>query len=133
MATGVSALNPAANYRLFDANNRLVQDDYLLSPKDLNTLDDLETIIASGCRLLKIEGRMKTPEYVYGITGLIGKASMLQSGIRQSKRLIISGRRKVFSRDFTKGHLFNEADLLNAYQVGKNQNVFNWQVVSPTC
>ena len=37
---------------------------YLLSKSDLNTLDILPLIIEAGIDALKIEGRMKTPEYV---------------------------------------------------------------------
>jgi putative protease len=35
---------------------------YLLSPKDMNTLEHIAEIAASGARSLKIEGRMKSPE-----------------------------------------------------------------------
>jgi len=41
---------------------------YLLSPKDMMTLDILDKIIAAGAASLKIEGRMKSPEYVYLVT-----------------------------------------------------------------
>ena len=37
---------------------------YLLSPKDMNTLDILPQLIETGVRSFKIEGRMKTPFYV---------------------------------------------------------------------
>lgn len=36
----------------------------LLSPRDIMTIDIMERIIAAGVTSLKIEGRMKTPEYV---------------------------------------------------------------------
>jgi len=41
---------------------------YLLSPKDMMTLDVLNDITAAGVASLKIEGRMKGPEYVYLVT-----------------------------------------------------------------
>jgi len=41
---------------------------YLLSPKDMMTLDILDKITATGVASLKIEGRMKSPEYVYLVT-----------------------------------------------------------------
>ena len=37
---------------------------YLLSPKDLNTLEILPQLIDAGVTSYKIEGRMKRPEYV---------------------------------------------------------------------
>ncbi len=126
---GLCAQPCRKNYRLFDANNRLVQDGYLLSPKDLNTLDDLETIIASGVDSLKIEGRMKTPEYVYGITRAYREGIDAAVGDKTIKTVDNQAVMQVFNRDFTRGHLFNEADLLNA-QVGKNRGVLIGQVVS---
>jgi len=41
---------------------------YLLSPKDMMTLEILDEIVATGVSSLKIEGRMKSPEYVYLVT-----------------------------------------------------------------
>jgi len=41
---------------------------YLLSPKDMMTLEILDEITESGVSALKIEGRMKSPEYVYTVT-----------------------------------------------------------------
>jgi len=126
---GLCAQPCRKNYRLFDENNRLVQEGYLLSPKDLNTLDDLETIIASGVDSLKIEGRMKTPEYVYGITRAYREGIDAAAGDKITKTVDNQAVMQVFNRDFTRGHLFNEADLLNA-QVGKNRGVLIGQVVS---
>lgn len=40
---------------------------YLLSPKDMCTIDDMKEIIDSGAYSFKIEGRMKRPEYVAGV------------------------------------------------------------------
>ncbi|MDZ5724935.1 U32 family peptidase [Acetobacterium sp. K1/6] len=128
---GLCAQPCRKNYRLFDENSRLVQEGYLLSPKDLNTLDDLETIIASGVDSLKIEGRMKTPEYVYGITRAYREGIDAAAGDKITKTVDNQAVMQVFNRDFTRGHLFNEADLLNA-QVGKNRGVLIGQVVSLT-
>ena len=41
---------------------------YLLSPQDLSGLDVLPDLVRSGVSSLKIEGRLKTPEYVAAIT-----------------------------------------------------------------
>lgn len=43
--------------------------EHLLSPKDLCTIDILPELIASGVASLKIEGRMKSPEYVAMVVG----------------------------------------------------------------
>lgn len=41
--------------------------EHLLSPKDLCTIEILPELVASGVDSLKIEGRMKSPEYVYAV------------------------------------------------------------------
>jgi len=41
---------------------------YLLSPQDLAGLEVLPELIRGGVASLKIEGRLKTPEYVANIT-----------------------------------------------------------------
>jgi putative protease len=47
-----------------------LQDNFLLSPKDLNTSEILPLLIEAGVSSLKIEGRMKRPEYVAGVVGI---------------------------------------------------------------
>ena len=46
---------------------------YLLSMKDLCSIELLPKIIESGACSLKIEGRMKSPEYVAGVTSIYRK------------------------------------------------------------
>lgn len=46
---------------------------YLLSPKDICSLDYIGDIITSGIRSLKIEGRMKSPEYVATVVRIYRK------------------------------------------------------------
>ena len=55
-------------YKLVDQHGKALHTDeageHLISPKDLLTLDILPKILAAGIASLKIEGRMKRPEYV---------------------------------------------------------------------
>lgn len=44
--------------------------EHLLSPKDLCTIDVLPELIEAGATSLKIEGRMKSPEYVKSVVGV---------------------------------------------------------------
>ena len=53
--------------------NRTVEKGYLLSSKDVCTLDIILQIIESGAMSFKIEGRMKTPEYVGIVTSIYRK------------------------------------------------------------
>jgi putative protease len=47
---------------------------YLLSPQDLSGLDVLPDLVRAGVASLKIEGRLKSPEYVASITRVYRKA-----------------------------------------------------------
>ena len=62
-------------YQVYEGERRLggIQDGFVLSPKDLNTIDLLPEIIESGVYSLKIEGRMKKPEYTAGVVQIYRK------------------------------------------------------------
>jgi U32 family peptidase len=59
-----------ANGQAVDLGGR----QYLLSPQDLSGLDVLPEIIQSGVTCLKIEGRLKAPEYVANVTKVYRQA-----------------------------------------------------------
>jgi len=42
-----------------------IDNEYIMSPKDLCTIDFLDQVMATGVSVLKIEGRGRAPEYVY--------------------------------------------------------------------
>lgn len=42
-----------------------IDNEYIMSPKDLCTIDFLDQVMATGVNVLKIEGRGRAPEYVY--------------------------------------------------------------------
>jgi U32 family peptidase len=52
----------------------LGDQQYLLSPQDLAGLELLPQIVAAGISCLKIEGRLKTPEYVASVTKIYRQA-----------------------------------------------------------
>jgi len=45
-----------------------IDNEYIMSPKDLNTIGFLDKILKAGVRVLKIEGRGRSPEYVKTVT-----------------------------------------------------------------
>ncbi|MDH5604697.1 MAG: U32 family peptidase [Cyclobacteriaceae bacterium] len=51
-----------------DGNELKVENEYIMSPKDLCTIEFVDKIMAAGVKVLKIEGRGKGPEYVYEVT-----------------------------------------------------------------
>lgn len=95
-------------------------NQYLLSTKDLNTLDYIGKLIERGVDSLKIEGRMKRPEYVYLVTSLYRKAIDNYIKFKETKitEEDIKNLKKLFNRQFTKGFLFNEENdnFVNTYR-----------------
>lgn len=79
---------------------------YVLSPKDLNTLEKIYELINAGVVSLKIEGRMKRPEYVATVVKMYRK--VLDLGIdslnEEEKKDVI----QIFNRGFTKGISFGD-------------------------
>lgn len=94
-------------YDLILDSKKVNQDNYLLSPKDLNCLKHLEPLIELGIDSLKIEGRMKRKEYVYFVVSLYRKAidSYFEKGIIDIKESDLFELKKIFNRGFTKGFL----------------------------
>lgn len=126
---GLCAQPCRKTYELLDEAGNFLAYGYLLSPKDLNTLEDIEAIVASGVDSLKIEGRMKTPEYVYGITRAYREKIDHVYGNTTEETMDKQAVMQVFNRDFTRGHLFDEPNILNT-QVGKNRGTLIGEVVA---
>ena len=97
-------------YDLIVDNKKINSNNYLLSTKDLNTLEHINELIDIGVDSIKIEGRMKRPEYVYLVVSLYRKA--IDHYIKNKKTNITNNDiyelKKLFNREFTKGFLFNE-------------------------
>ena len=63
-------------YQLYDEDGRQISREgqpFLMSPKDMCTLDLIPDLIESGVYSFKMEGRMKKPEYTAGITAVYRK------------------------------------------------------------
>lgn len=58
-----------------DGDTELVVDNqYIMSPKDLKTIDFLDKVLDAGVRVLKIEGRGRSAEYVKTVTRIYKEA-----------------------------------------------------------
>lgn len=57
-----------------EGNSLEIDNEYIMSPKDLSTIGFLDKIIRSGVQILKIEGRGRSPEYVKGVTSCYREA-----------------------------------------------------------
>ena len=106
--------------------------EYLLSTKDLNTIEDVDKIIETGVLSLKIEGRMKKPEYVATVINSYRNAI---DEYQATKKVNISTETMedlytIFNRKFTKGLILGEVgeDVMNS-NVPNNQGLYVGKVV----
>ena len=93
-----------------DSSHHTIDKGYLLSPRDLCGLDYLPELIKAGVSCLKIEGRMKTPEYVATVTRIYRKYLDIALNSKFDKLTDISTDKhdllQVFNRGgFSNGHL----------------------------
>lgn len=97
-------------YKLIENNKEhKANGEYLISTKELNTSKRIKEIMDSNIVSLKIEGRMKSPEYV----GFITK---YYRNIIDGKKITEEDEKKLsllFNRNFTEGYLFNENNITN--------------------
>ena len=80
---------------------------YILSPKDLCTVDFLDQFIAAGVRVLKIEGRARGGEYVKRVVEAYDKAlRLIEAGeyTRENAEALKEGLLRVFNRGFWGGY-----------------------------
>lgn len=98
-------------YTLVDEKGQDVLGDkagsYLLSPRDLSTIDVIPDLIEAGVSSLKIEGRMKRPEYVATVVRTYREAiDTYYAGkgyaVTQEERDDLA---QIFNRDFTTAYL----------------------------
>ena len=93
-------------YDIVGSNGEVVKNTdtkYYLSPRDLNTLDNINRLIDVGVHSLKIEGRMKRPEYVATVTSAYRSA--IDKNLSSKQREDVE---QIFNRGFTQGLTFGE-------------------------
>lgn len=87
---------------------------YFLSPRDLCLLDEIESLYDVGVDSLKIEGRMKSPEYVATVTNMYRKyldrpVRAAKEDIRELEKIFVRG--DGFSKAYYKK--INTPELMN--------------------
>ncbi|MBA4370916.1 MAG: peptidase U32, partial [Coriobacteriaceae bacterium] len=109
---------------------------YLLSPKDLAGLDLLSALVRAGVSALKIEGRMKAPEYVALVTGVYRAAldrATLDPESFASAEAEWSVLAEAFSRGFTPAYLAGvRDDAMMSYSRPNNRGVHVGRVADST-
>ncbi|MGR7951492.1 peptidase U32 family protein [Finegoldia sp. P2-F-LR] len=101
------------DYKIILANETINSKLSYLSPKDLCTIDNVDEI-AKYCDSLKIEGRMKSKEYVYSI-------------VKSYREKLDNGKNdyyldEVKNRGFTKG-LINNTNGYNYVELGRKNQI----------
>lgn len=103
------------------------KEGYLLSPKDTCTIEEIKALIESGTSSLKIEGRMKKPEYVSGVVTSYREAI---DSVYNKKKIDIASKKKMlnqlfnregFSKAYLRGNIGRD---MMAYNCPKNTGVF---------
>lgn len=92
-------------------NELEIDNEYIMSPKDLSTIHFLNKIMDSGARILKIEGRARSPEYVKTVVKSYNEAvnSIIEGSYSEEKiESWQEGLGKVFNRGFWDGYYLGQ-------------------------
>ena len=98
-------------YQLIN-DGKVLGEDYYLSMKDLSTIDFTDDLIKAGVDSLKIEGRMKTDEYVYNTVK--NYRQKLDKNSYDKDQL-----RDISNRSYTNGFIFGQK---SSYLALENEN-----------
>jgi len=106
------------------------RERFLISTRDLCVYRHLDTIVRSPVESLKIEGRMKSAEYVAIVTSIYRRALQAiaqgkwSPSVEDERDLALS-----FNRDFTKGHLLGARAVMGR-EMSDNRGVLIGSVAS---
>ncbi len=120
-------------YSLYKEEQLVSDSEYLLSTKDLNTIQHIGDLVEANIASLKIEGRLKSGTYVGVITRTYRK--YLDNYIEKKQTFIdkkdYKDLKQAFNREFTNGYLFDEENnnITNIYRPN-NMGVKVGRVVS---
>lgn len=88
-----------------------LDNEYIMSPKDLCTIDFLDQVADAGIKVLKIEGRGRAPEYVAKVIKCYRDAiDSLYNGTYDKKKVIVWMKEleKVYNRGFWNGYYLGQ-------------------------
>ena len=109
---GMCAQPCRMKYNLFEDGHKVdTHGDYVLSPKDLSLIDEVNALADMGVCSLKIEGRMKSAPYVYESVSQVKKVlDHFDRDMLDEQNL-----RVTFNREYTSGHMHKACgkDLMN--------------------
>lgn len=97
-------------YKVQDIDQEIelnIENQYIMSPKDLCTISFLDKMIYAGVSVLKIEGRGRSPEYVKKVTQCYQEALQAieqQTYTKEKIKKWTEQLRSVYNRDFWDGY-----------------------------
>ncbi|MCL1850342.1 MAG: U32 family peptidase [Bacteroidetes bacterium] len=101
-------------YHVKDVDSEIelaIENQYIMSPKDLCTIGFLDKILDAGVTVLKIEGRGRSPEYVKMVTQCYHEAIKAIQNQTYNKEKIeewTTKLRSVYNRDFWDGYYLGQ-------------------------
>jgi putative protease len=101
-------------YEVYDSasgKSILLGDDYVLSPKDLCTIEFIDQLIEAGIDSFKVEGRKRAPEYVAKTVSVYRKAIDLyfkKKLTAEKKKDFLRELETVYNRGFSTGFYFGK-------------------------
>jgi putative protease len=111
---GACLQNCRKTYTVIDKETGIeleIDNEYIMSPKDLCTIDFLDQVLDSGISVLKIEGRGRAPEYVKTVTENYRQAI---DAFEKGEYTVAFGEslkenlRTVYNRDFWSGYYLGQ-------------------------
>ncbi len=84
-----------------------IDNEYIMSPKDLCTIDFLDQVLATGVEVLKLEGRGRSPEYVKTVTRCYQEAAQAVTNNIFTPEKVAEWKKdleKVYNRGFWDGY-----------------------------
>ena len=101
-------------YKVTDLDGEVelvVDNEYIMSPKDLCTIGFLDKILAAGVSILKIEGRGRSPEYVKTVISCYREAvDSVEDGTYSTDKVAgwMSRLKTVYNRGFWDGYYLGQ-------------------------
>ncbi len=97
-----------------------------LCPKDMCTYDDLPALLGAGVASLKVEGRLKGPDYVYAVVGTyrvqLDDLAAHRTPTDEDTAARHTRLKRAFNRDFTDAYLWaTSGDEMMSYERSNNR------------
>lgn len=111
---GACVQNCRRTYTVIDnetGNQLEIDNEYIMSPKDLCTIDFLDQVADAGIKVLKLEGRGRAPEYVKTVVGCYREAiDAIASGTYSPEKVKdwMSRLETVYNRGFWSGYYLGQ-------------------------